>query len=68
MPDLDSKTVARWSSTVKDHIGCKLNPSLIRKGGYDSFDDFWNNISPKLRESCPDGTSTAVTAGPGAAP
>jgi len=55
VPELDSKTVARWSSVVKDHIGCKLDPALIRKGGYDSFDDFWKEMAPKLRGCCPDG-------------
>jgi hypothetical protein len=65
VPELDSKTVARWSSTVKDHLGCKLDPSLICKGGYDSFDDFWNDIAPKLRASCADGPAT-TEAGVGA--
>jgi hypothetical protein len=54
VPELDSKTVARWSSVVKDHIGCKLDPRLIRKGGYDSFDDFWHDMASKLRGACPD--------------
>lgn len=54
VPELDSKTVACWSSTVKDFLGCKLDPGLIRKGGYDSFDDFWREIEPKLRASCLD--------------
>ena len=55
VPDLDSKTVARWSSTVRDHIGCKLDPRLIRRGGYSSFEDFWSEMSPRLRASCLDG-------------
>ena len=65
MPDLDSKTVARWSSTIKDHLGCKLDPDLIRKGGYDSFDDFWADMQPKLRSTCPEsvGTGTAAETG-----
>lgn len=62
VPELDSKTVARWSSTVKKFVGCKLDPSLIRKGGYDSFDDFWAEMRPKLRASCPDALP-AVPAG-----
>lgn len=53
VPDLDSKTVARWSSTIKSFLGCRLDPELIRKGGYNSFEDFWNDVSPKLRTSCP---------------
>ena len=57
VPELDSKTVARWSSVVKDYIGCKLDPRLIRKGGYDSFDEFWADMAPKIRNSCQDGPS-----------
>lgn len=54
VPDLDSKTVAKWSSVVKKYLGCHLDPELIRKGGYNSFDDFWYDFSPKLRASCSD--------------
>jgi hypothetical protein len=67
VPDLDSKTVARWSSTVKDHLGCRLDPKLIHKGGYDSFDAFWDNVAPKLRASCPDAAPAEVSAVLGAA-
>ncbi len=67
MPDLDSKTVARWSSVVKNHIGCKLDPSLIRKGGYDSFDEFWADMHPKLRSTCPETLGAEVTAAVGVA-
>ena len=65
MPDLDSKTVARWSPVVKDHIGCKLDPDLIRKGGYNSFEEFWTDIQPKLRSVCPQsaGIEAAVEVG-----
>jgi len=52
VPDLDSKTVARWSPTVKKHIGAKIDPQLIRKGGYDSFEAFWADVAPKLRAAC----------------
>lgn len=62
VPELDSKTVARWSSTVKDYIGCKLDPKLIRKGGYEGFDDFWNEMADKLRESCPDTPAASAEA------
>lgn len=52
VPDLDSKTVASWSPTIAKHLGGKLDPEFIRKGGYDSFDDFWGDISVKLRNAC----------------
>lgn len=67
LPDLDSKSVARWSGTVKDRIGCKLDPGLIRKGGYDSFDDCWADLKPKLRATCPDAQVRHVSAEVGGA-
>jgi hypothetical protein len=60
VPDIDSKTVATWSATVKKHIGCKLDPDLIRRGGYNSFDDFWGDMQPRLRASCPDALPSAA--------
>ena len=60
MPDLDSKTVASWSPVIQKYLGCKLDPELIRKGGYDSFDDFWGEMAPQLRNSCPVDTSDAA--------
>lgn len=63
LPDLDSKTVAKWSSVVKRLLGCKLDPNLIRKGGYTSFNDFWQDLAPKLRASCPDATPLAISTG-----
>jgi hypothetical protein len=62
VPDLDSKTVAKWSATVKTVLGCDLNPKLIKRGGYASFDDFWKDISVKLRNSCGTAAGTGATA------
>lgn len=59
VPDLDSKTVAKWSSTVKKYLGCNLDPALIRRGGYKSFEDFWSDCAPRLRASCPDSAALA---------
>lgn len=67
-PALDSKTVASWSGDVKKHLGAKLDPGLIRKGGYDSFDDFWAEMKPKLRASCPDATEATDSTNTGDAP
>jgi hypothetical protein len=61
VPELDSKAVARWSSTIMGFLGCKLDPSLIRKGGYTSFDAFWDQMAPALRASCPDSISTTAS-------
>jgi hypothetical protein len=61
LPDLDSKTVARWSGEVKTYLGCKLDPSLIRRGGYESFDDCWADLKAKIRATCPDGQPRHAT-------
>jgi hypothetical protein len=61
LPDLDSKTVAKWSATIKKHMGCELDPSLIRRGGYRSFDDFWGEMWKKLRGTCPDAVQAETT-------
>lgn len=65
VPNLDSKIVAGWSATVKGHIGCKLDPGLIRKGGYESFDDFWTEMSGKIRATCPDAPAASITVSAG---
>lgn len=61
IPALDSKTVATWSPVVKKHLGARLDPRLIRKGGYASFDDCWSSLSAKLRASCPDAVSSSAS-------
>lgn len=61
LPDLDSKTVAKWSATFKKYLGCELDPALIRRGGYHSFDDFWKDIEQKLRGTCPDAIQIETT-------
>lgn len=62
LPDLDSKTVAKWSSTFKKYLGCDLDPALIRRGGYHSFDHFWKDMQVKLRSSCPDSIQLETSA------
>ena len=54
LPEIDSKAVVKASTVVRAHTGADLDPRLIRKGGYSSFDDLANDLLPKLRASCPD--------------
>jgi len=61
LPDLDSKTVAKWSATIKKYLGCELDPALIRRGGYHSFADFWKDIEQRLRGTCPDAIQIKTT-------
>jgi hypothetical protein len=54
MPEIDSKSVVKASPVIRELIGAELDPKLIRKGGYTSFDDLANDLLPKLRAACPD--------------
>ena len=52
MPEIDSKAVVKASPIIREHTGADLDPKLIRKGGYASFDDLVNDLLPKLRDAC----------------
>jgi hypothetical protein len=54
LPEIDSKAVVKASPVVRKHMGIELDPRLIRKGGYSSFDELVDDLFPKLRETCPD--------------
>jgi hypothetical protein len=53
MPEIDSKAVVKASPIIRKFVGGELDPRMIRKGGYSSFDDLVNDLLPKLREACP---------------
>ena len=63
MPEIDSKAVVKASPIVRKFIGCDLDPRLIKRGGYSSFNDFWADLGAKLRDSCPTTLSTQSAAG-----
>ena len=60
IPDIDSKSVVQISPITKKYLGINLDVKMIRKGGYNSFDDFTKDILPKLREACPIALLTAT--------
>jgi hypothetical protein len=60
MPDIDSKAVVKTSPIWKKFLGTNLDPRLIRKGGYRSFDDLVSDLLPKLRSTCPDSSAFAA--------
>jgi len=62
VPQVDSKTIARASPVVRKHLGIGIDPKLIRKGGYASFDEAIDDILPKLRSTCSDTTDAADAA------
>lgn len=59
LPEIDSKSVVTASPIIREILGVDLDPKLIRKGGYTSFDDLAGDLLPKLRESCPSNTGEA---------
>jgi hypothetical protein len=60
LPDIDSKAVVKASPIVRKLLGVKLDPRLIRKGGYDSFDHLVTDLLPKLRALCPNSEVAAA--------
>jgi hypothetical protein len=60
LPDIDSKAVIKASPIIKKYLGVKLDPYLIRKGGYDSFDHLTRDLLPKLRNLCPDSSRASA--------
>ncbi len=54
LPEIDSKAVVKASPVIRKYLGIELDPRLIRKGGYNSFDELIDDLFPKLRETCPD--------------
>lgn len=57
MPQIDSKVVSKASPVVERHLGCKLPLDVIRRGGYNSFDDVMSDLTAKLRSRCMPSTS-----------
>ncbi len=60
-PELDSKAVQNASPIVEELLGFKLTEKFLKRGGYDSVDDFLADIVPKLRAEC-EQTPAAPTA------
>jgi hypothetical protein len=52
MPQIDSKVVSKASPIIEKHLGFKLPLDLIRRGGYESFNDLMADLAPKLRDLC----------------
>jgi Arc/MetJ-type ribon-helix-helix transcriptional regulator len=48
MPTVDSKAIARSSPLFEQHLGVRLDVTLIRKGGYTSIDDAIRHLVPEM--------------------
>lgn len=53
LPDIDSKEVVRANHIFREILGVKLDPKLIKRGGYSSFDDLTGHLLPRIRNTCP---------------
>lgn len=62
MPEIDSKAAVKASPIIRQFTGGDMDPRMIRKGGYASFDDLANDLLPKLRDACSPATPTGSTA------
>lgn len=52
LPTVDSKTVCKLSPIVKRLLDRRLEPSWVRKGGYDSVEAAVQDIIAHAREVC----------------
>jgi hypothetical protein len=49
IPVIDSLGVVTGLVTVEKHVGFKVTPRIIRRGGYSGFDDLVDDLLPKVR-------------------
>lgn len=52
LPKVDSKTVCKLSPIVKELLGRRLEPSWVRKGGYESVKAAVEDLMARLRKEC----------------
>lgn len=50
LPAIDSLGVVAGLLLIETHLPCKVPLRLIRRGGYNSFDDMVADLMPKLRD------------------
>jgi hypothetical protein len=49
IPAVDSLGVVTGLITIEKHVGFKVSPRVIRRGGYNSFDDMITDLMPKIK-------------------
>jgi hypothetical protein len=52
LPVVDSKTVCKLSPIVKELLGRRLDPSWVRKGGYESVEDAVQDVIDNAKKEC----------------
>lgn len=48
VPVVDSFSVTTALVAIEKHVGFKVPPRIIQRGGYDSFDEMVNDLVPKV--------------------
>lgn len=48
-PAADSLAVVRRLAIIDTHVGFEISPTVVRRGGYRSFDDMIQDLLPKVR-------------------
>ncbi len=48
-PEIDSLAVVACLVIIEKHVGFEVSPTLIRRGGYRSFEDMVADLFPKIR-------------------
>jgi hypothetical protein len=49
LPEVDSLAVVTALIVMEGHLPCEVPPSVIRPGGYHSFEDMCQDLMPKLK-------------------
>jgi hypothetical protein len=48
IPVVDSLNVVTALVAIEKHVGFKIHPRVIQRGGYNSFDEMANDLIPKV--------------------
>lgn len=50
IPAIDSLAMVAGLLTIENHVGFEISPSIIRRGGYQNFEDMVTDLLPKVRQ------------------
>ena len=49
---IDSQTVLKASTAVSVITGADIHPDDIKDGGWNTFEELWDELRPKMRDRC----------------
>ena len=50
IPAIDSLAMVAGLLTIEIYVGFEISPSIIRRGGYQNFEDMVTDLLPKVRK------------------